>query len=132
MRRGRTKRKPAERGPHCTRQLEELVRTVAALDGARAGELLSGLPSRVRPRALGLLRWVEKGNRAERHARLASVLGRQSPASADLEGVPGRLGTLLRAQPGGLRGDDRTTDGVSLIRWARRLLAELDGAMSPR
>lgn len=132
MRRGRARRGRDERGPRCTRQLEELVRTVAALDGARAAELLSGLSGRVRPRALGLLRWLEKGNRAERHARLASLLGRQLPSSADLEGVPGRLGALLRAQPGGLRGDDRTTGGGSLVRWARRLLAELDGAVYPR
>ena len=118
-------------GPSRPRQIEELVRTVAALDGPRAVELLSGLSGSIRQGALELLGGLEEGNRAERHARLANVLGRQSPSSADLEGVPGRLGMLVRAQLDRAGGGDRTTDAGFLARWARRLLAELDGAVYP-
>jgi hypothetical protein len=117
------------RGPCCTRQLEELVRTVAALDGPRSVEMLSGLSSSIRPRALALLGQLEQGNRAERHARLATVFGRKSRPSADLGGVPGRLGMLVRAQRDGPGAGNRFTDAGSLARWARRLLAELDGAV---
>jgi len=129
MRRGRTQRDRAEPSPGCTRQLEELVRTVAALDGPRAVEMLSGLSSSLRPRALELLGQLEGGSRAERHARLATVFGRKSARSADPRGVPGRLGILLRAQLDGLGAGTRSTDAGSLARWARRLLAELDGAV---
>jgi hypothetical protein len=132
VRRRRTSREQDDRAPRCARQIEELVRTVAALDGPRAADLLSGLSGSARPHALQLLGHLERGHRSERHARLATVFARPPPSPAGLEGVPGRLGTLLRARPDGPGTGERTTDAGSLARWARRLLAELDGAVYPR
>ena len=110
-----------------TRALEELVRTVAALDGARAEQLLSGLGAAVRPAALGLLRRLDRCSRAERHAALASAFAARPSLLAAAEGIPGRLGADVRealargatSEPAG--GDSPTA------RWARRLLLELDG-----
>jgi hypothetical protein len=111
----------------CSEQrLEELVRTVAALDGPGAADLLSGLSASVRPGALDLLRCLERGDRAERHARLAMVLARRPASPRDTEGIPGRLGMDVRerlGQPGGPHGP---ADASLLARWSRRLLCELD------
>jgi|GEM_PF-561905 hypothetical protein len=128
MRRGRAKRARGGRPLHRSseQRLEELVRTVAALDGPGAADLLSGLSASVRPDALGLLRRLERGDRAERHARLAMVLARRPPSPRDTEGIPGRLGREVRerlAQPGR---PDGPADASLLARWSRRLLCELD------
>jgi hypothetical protein len=128
MRRGRAKRARGGRPlPRCSGQrLEELVRTVAALDGPAAAELLSGLSVSVRPVALELLRRLERGDRAERHARLAMLLARGPASPRDAEGIPGRLGMEVRerlGQPGSPHGP---ADSSLLARWSRRLLCELD------
>jgi hypothetical protein len=110
-----------------TRALEELVRTVAVLDGRRAEALLSGLGEAVLPSALGLLRRLERCSRAERHARLASAFSQRPSLLAAADGIPGRLGVEVREalalgatpEPAG---DDSPTG-----RWARRLLLELAG-----
>jgi len=83
--------------------LEELVRTVSALDGERAAALLSGLAEALRPAALGLLGRIERTSRADRHAALASTFAPRHP-------IP-RLGAEV--------------DG-RLERWARRVALELE------
>jgi len=105
--------------------LEELVRTVAALDGPRARVLLSGLGDTVRPAAFALLRRLERCSRAERHARLASVFAPRPALLAAVEGIPGRLGAEVRK--GLARGTvpEPARDASPTARWARRLLLEL-------
>ena len=103
------------------------MRTVSALDGPRAADMLSGLSVSVRPPALELLRRLERGSRAERHARLAMVFTRQAPCSVDAEGIPGRLGTEVREKLARDRRPEGMADARPIARWARRLLSELDG-----
>ena len=110
-----------------TRALEELVRTVAVLDGGRAETLLSGLGTAVRPAALALLRRLDRCSRSERHAGLASALAARPLFLAAAEGIPGRLGAgvreaLARGATSEPAGDDSPT-----ARWARRILLELAG-----
>jgi hypothetical protein len=109
------------------RALEELVRTVAVLDGPRAGSLLSGLGETVRPAALGLLRRLERCSRGERHARLASAFAPRPSLLAAAEGIPGRVGAELRESLARGGSPDPAGDETPTARWARRLLLELAG-----
>jgi hypothetical protein len=103
------------------RALEELVWTVAALDGTRTEELLSGLDERLRSRALGLLRRLECSSRSDRHGRLADAFTLQAAPGRTAEGIPGPLGIEVR------RGLALPLPGSSgpLARWARRLMLEI-------
>lgn len=103
------------------------MRAVSALDGPRAADILSGLSGSVRPSALELLRRLERGSRAERHARLAMVFTRQAACSEDAEGIPGRLGIEVREKLARDPGPEGMADAGLVARWARRLLCELDG-----
>ena len=110
-----------------TRAIEELVRTVAVLDGPRAEALLSGLGAAVRPAALGLLRRLDRCTRAERHAGLVSAFAARPSLRAAADGIPGRLGAavhevLARGATPEPAGDDSPS-----ARWVRRLLLELAG-----
>lgn len=116
------------------RTLEELVRTVVVLDGARARLLLSGLSGAVRPASLEMLRRLEQCNRSERHAGLASAFASGPALLAAAAGIPGRLGAEVRASltPDGSPGSPRA--GSTTSRWARRLVLELgdeDSAVTP-
>ena len=106
--------------------LEELVRTVAVLDGPRAEALLSGLGEGVRPAALGLLRRLQRCTRAERHARLASAFAPRPSLLATAEVIPGRLGAEVRERLA-RSGSREAADDTPAARWARRLLLELAG-----
>lgn len=113
----RTSSRPAE-------ELEDLVFTVSALDGARARALLAGLGDPFRLRALRLLTQLERASRADRHGRLADAFTPRPEAGRAAEGIPGQLGlevrrALARCSPGPGSGP--------LARWARRLLLEMGG-----
>ena len=113
-------------GPHAVGALEELVRTVAALDGPRAALLLSGLSEALRPTALELLRHVERSSRADRHARLARAFAFRPASAEGAEAIPGRLGVEVR---GRLAREHALAEGPGsgpLARWAARLVLELD------
>lgn len=107
------------------RPLEELVRTVAALDGRRSAQLLSGLCDTVRPAALALLSRLERSTRAERHARLASAFAPRPALLAAAEGIPGRLGAEVREGLARGASPEAARDVSPTARWARRLLLEL-------
>ena len=107
------------------RALEELVRTVAALDGPRAPLLLSGLGDGVRPAAFALIRRLERCSRAERHARLASAFAPRPVPLAAAEGIPGRLGAEIREGLARRTAPEQARDASPTARWARRLLLEL-------
>ncbi len=98
--------RPERRAEHPARAgaLEELVRTVSALDGERAAALLSGLAEALRPAALGLLGCIERTSRADRHAALASTFAPGHP-------IPGLFGAEVHGP---------------LERWARRVALELE------
>jgi hypothetical protein len=113
------------RGAERDRALEDLVRTVAVLDGLRARSLLSGLGEDARPAALRLLRRLERCSRAERHARLASAFARRPSLVSAAEGIPGRLGAEVRAVLARGTSVDPVADDAPITRWARRLLLEL-------
>jgi len=119
---GRGSRAPRAEGG---RALEELVRTVAALDGPRAPLLLSGLGDGVRPAAFALIRRLERSSRAERHARLASVFAPRPPLLAVAEEIPGRLGAEVREGLARGTAPEQARDASPTARWARRLLLEL-------
>ena len=108
----------------CTpgRALEELVWTVAALDGTRTEELLSGLDERLRSRALGLLRRLERSDRSDRHGRLAHAFMPQAVPGRIAEGIPGRLGIEVRR---GLALPLPGPGAGPLAGWARRLMLEI-------
>ena len=106
------------------RALEELVWTVAALGGTRAEELLAGLDARLRSRALGLLRQLERSSRSDRHGCLAHAFTPQAAGERVAEGIPGQLGIEVR------RGLALFVPGPGsgpLARWARRLMLEIGG-----
>ncbi len=107
------------------RALEELVRTVVVLDGPRAPVLLSGLSDAVYPAALALFRDLERCSRAERHARLAIAFAARPAFLAAAEGIPGRLGTEVRAALTRDASPERARDDTLIVRWARRLVLEL-------
>jgi hypothetical protein len=119
----RTRRGTASRASE--RALEDLVRTVFALDGARARVLLVGLGEPLRARALGLLTRLERSGRAERHGRLADAFAPRAAPARSAEGLPGQLGVEVR------RGLARRSPGPGsgpLARWARRLLLEMSAS----
>jgi len=105
-------------GPDGEIDLESLVRVVVALGGERAPALLAGLADPLRDRALRLLRSVERGGRAERHALLALAFAGARPEARALAAVPGRLGACVRSEL-----DLPVPE--HLHRWARRLAREL-------
>ena len=111
---------------HVSLALEELVRTVAALDGPRAAALLCGLSEALRPAALELLHRVERSSRADRHVGLASAFAPRPAARASAQGIPGLVGAEVRKRlaPGGARSSVSRSE--PLARWARRLVIELD------
>jgi len=120
MRRRRSRR--SRRLPDRVRDLEALVRTVAALDGPLAAGLLAGLPAQRQRSALALLQSVQRAPRAERHAGLVRAVA-PDPIAPDLvEGIPGALGEAVRRTlaPGAI-----ADEGGALVRWARRLAREL-------
>lgn len=123
MRRGRARR--GRRLADRIRDLEALVRTVVALDGAAASGLLAGLSTEHRRSALALLHGVERASRAERHAGLVRALAadRRAPDLADE--IPGALGEEVRRSlaPGAVA--DEAGVSMALARWARRLAGEL-------
>ena len=105
--------------------LEDLVATVAALDGARAELLLSGLDEPLRLQGLELLTQLRRASRAEQHAQLADAFGCAPALPRAVEGIPGRLGVAVRSRA--VRGPPapgQAGEGL-LARWARRLLLEL-------
>ena len=112
-------------GAEAARALEELVRTVVALDGPRAALLLSGLCEAVRPAALSLLRRLEQGGRAERHARLASAFAPRPALLAATGEIPGRLGNEVREALARRAAPEPARDASLLAQWARRVLLEL-------
>ena len=127
MRRGKPVAGPRGRA-HRTegaRALEELVWTVAVLDGQRASTLLSGLCETVRPAALALLQRLERCSRAERHARLASAFAPRPALLAAAEGIPGRLGAEVRAALTRNPSPEPAQDDSPTARWARRVVLEL-------
>ena len=123
MRPGRAGR--SRRVRNASRDLEALVRTVAALDGARAAGLLAGLSEERRRVAVGLLRRVERVCRAERHARLARALAPDASGPELAEGISGALGDEVRRSL--VSGASPDGDGLppALAGWARRLVREL-------
>lgn len=110
--------------PHPSRALEELVWTVATLDGPRAATLLSGLADPLQPTALGILERAARRTRGERHARLARVFAPRPMPLATSEEIPGLLGTEVRNQLSSRDGAATSSASERMTRWARRLLAE--------
>lgn len=104
------------------RALEDLVRTVSALDAGRARALLSGLGEPLRTRALRLLTRLERSRRSDRHGGLADAFTLEAAPGRIADGIPGRLGMEVRrglALPLPGPGSDL------LARWARRLMLEI-------
>jgi hypothetical protein len=102
--------------------LEDLVRTVSALAGARARAMLSGLGEPLRARALRLLTRLERSTRSDRHGRLTDAFTPRAAPGRAAEGIPGQLGVEVRRSlalrsPGPGSGP--------WARWARRLLREI-------
>jgi len=102
------------------RALEDLVRAVSALDGARAHALLSGLGEPLRARALELLTQLERSSRSDRHGRLAEAFTPGAMRGPAAEGIPGQLGVEVRS---GLA--PRSPGPGPVARWARRLSLEI-------
>ena len=115
---GRTQASPRA----AARALEDLVRTVSALDGPRARGLLSGLGEPLRGRALRLLARLERSRRSDRHGRLADAFTPQTTGGRVAEGIPGQLGIEVRR---GLALPVPGPGSGPLARWARRLMLEI-------
>jgi hypothetical protein len=105
-----------------TDAIEDLVRTVLALDGARARALLAGLGEPMRATALRLLTRLERSSRADRHGRLAETFVSRAPPGGAAESVPGQLGVEVRR---GLALGSAGRGSGPLASWARRLLLEM-------
>jgi hypothetical protein len=101
--------------------LEDLVRTVSALDGARARALLAGLGEPPHARALRLLTRLERSSRSDRHGLLTDAFASRAVGSAT-EGIPGQLGVEVRRS---LALRSSGPGSGPLARWARRLLREI-------
>ncbi len=119
---------PESRGgaPGAAGALEELVRTVLALDGERAGALLASLAETLQPRALELLRDIERASRADRHAALARSFASRCAGCGAVDGIPGLLGAEVHRQ---LAPGVAPTGGPgsgAMVRWARRVALELE------
>ncbi|HEY1905086.1 MAG TPA: hypothetical protein VGG91_03535 [Myxococcaceae bacterium] len=106
-------------GVSCGRALEDLVRTVSALDGARARALLSSLGEPLRARALRLLTRLERSSRRDRHGRLADAFTPRPAPGRAADGIPGQLGVEVRRALAPFPGSG------PVARWARRLLLEI-------
>lgn len=115
---GRTRASPRA----AARALEDLVRTVSALDGPRARALLSGLGEPLHARALRLLTRLERSSRSDRHGRLADAFTPEAAGERFAEGIPGRLGIEVRS---GLAPPLPGPGSGPLARWARRLMLEI-------
>jgi DNA-binding transcriptional ArsR family regulator len=102
------------------RALEDLVRTVSALDGAHARALLSGLGEPLRARALRLLSLLERSSRSDRHGRLADAFTPRPVPGRAAEGIPGLLGIEVKRALA-----PRSPCSGPVARWARRLLLEI-------